>query len=94
MITTINEFRKFINLNEGCEGDIDDIQSYIRKRVGDYELLHYGFDYIEVRLNNSEQRKELDELFEFLTDKFDDFISEIYEEETGWFKIYFKWKGD
>lgn len=85
----IKLFEQFV-LNEWSEGDIDDIQSHIRKTCGDYETLHYGFDYLEVRLNNREDEDSIQECLSYLLKKFDSVISEIDSEETGWFKIYFK----
>jgi len=77
-----------------CEGDMEDMLSYIRSVIDDrFEILHYGFDYIEIRLdaygNSTDEAEDIqNEIVPYLLDKFNKEISEIYTEETGWFKIY------
>lgn len=89
MITSINEFRKIYEL---CEGDMEDMLSIVRSHVkNDFEQLHYGFDYIEIKLKESDYEKKekfSQDIIDELLKKFDKEISEVYSEETGWFKIY------
>lgn len=86
---------KHLKLYEAfCEGDMEDMLSYIRSVIDDrFEILHYGFDYIEIKLdaygNSTDEAEEIENVIvPYLLDKFDKEISEIYTEETGWFKIY------
>lgn len=77
-----------------CEGDMEDMLSYCRK-IAPLDVLHYGFDYIEVKLKSygkydlhEETEAKQQEMVDLLLDKFKKQISEVYTEETGWFKIY------
>lgn len=94
MITSINEFRKVFEL---CEGDMEDMLSIVRHIAPGFETLHYGFDYIEIKLKEYYKSDDYekciklqDEISKELHTKFDKEISEIYTEETGWFKIYLR----
>lgn len=80
---------------EFCEGDIDDMLSFMRGITPDFKILHYGFDYIEIKLDSygktelHEETEEIQkEISDMLLNKFKKQIQEIYTEETGWFKIY------
>lgn len=85
---------------EFCEGDIDDMLSYIRSVVGDkFKMPHYGFDYVEIildaRMKSGDEAEKLhNDIVPYLLKKFEKAISEIYSEETGWFKIYFNPEGN
>lgn len=89
LIVSINEFRR---INELCEGDMEDMLSIVRKHVeNNFEQLHYGFDYIEIKLLEKEYEKlekVSQDIIDELLKKFDKCITEVYSEETGWFKIY------
>src|ERR1700749_4527483 len=92
MKTNFKHFKK----NEYCnsEGDMEDMLSVIRKIAPNFEQVHYGFDYIEIKLKcpNIDVKEQLQaEIFKELLAKFADAIMELYTEETGWFKIYLDW---
>lgn len=79
---------------EFCEGDMEDMLSFIRN-IAPIDILHYGFDYIEVKLKTygksdkyEETEKNQQAMVDLLLKKFKKQITEVYTEETGWFKIY------
>ena len=82
---------KYLKLFENfCEGDMEDMLSLIRSITKNFEIKHYGFDYIEIKLKDEIDIAEKfeEEITKKLLKKFDKEISEIYTEETGWFKIF------
>lgn len=71
---------------------MEDMLSFIRGITKEFEIKHYGFDYIEIKLKHKIDEAEIlqKEIVDMLLKKFGNNIREIYTEETGWFKIYLK----